>query len=317
MRYRRTAIALGVVAAALLVLVPVTTLLNNREADRRLERPFTTNVDPFAELAGNSSFSGLLLMGNITSVDSPGLSFKIHFSGIVLGAYAESNPGDVVYNRFNTDARLLITGKETVFKQGASIPPFDITVPIAEGQPNRYPFDVYATEFEITLLYKDSYNQTIPMAVALVGAVQSWSTKLNINDLQSGQRLVRVHAEFRRSWTTQLFSIIVVIIMWALSLSVFTLSVTLWLRDRKVEPPTIGVIGSLLFALPALRNSQPGAPPIGGSVDVAGFMWNMALVAVACLLLVINYIVKYGKERPASNKTGPEAMHLMEQGKPA
>ena len=69
--------------------------------------------------------------------------------------------------------------------------------------------------------------------------------------------------------------------MWILSLTDITLAATLWFRDRKVEPPTIGFSAGLLFALPAVRNVQPGAPVIGCTMDVAGFFWAMFLVAVA------------------------------------
>ncbi|KAJ2997194.1 hypothetical protein HDV02_005792 [Globomyces sp. JEL0801] len=60
---------------------------------------------------------------------------------------------------------------------------------------------------------------------------------------------------FRRSTNSKIFSVAIILIMWALSITALTLSVTLWFRDRKVEPPTIGFIGSLLFALPQLRNN--------------------------------------------------------------
>jgi hypothetical protein len=53
------------------------------------------------------------------------------------------------------------------------------------------------------------------------------------------------------------------------------LTVTLWFRERKVEPPTIGVIASFLFAFPAMRGTQYGAPPIGCVADTTGFFWNM------------------------------------------
>ncbi|KAI8926398.1 hypothetical protein BC831DRAFT_229063 [Entophlyctis helioformis] len=44
----------------------------------------------------------------------------------------------------------------------------------------------------------------------------------------------------------------------------------------------MAVATALLFALPALRNSQPGAPPIGCTADVAGFFWNMLITGLAC-----------------------------------
>ena len=62
------------------------------------------------------------------------------------------------------------------------------------------------------------------------------------------------------------------LIMWTLSLTILTLATTLWFRDRKVEPGTIGVASGLLFALPAIRNTQAGAPPLGCTADVSRFV---------------------------------------------
>jgi hypothetical protein len=61
----------------------------------------------------------------------------------------------------------------------------------------------------------------------------------------------------------------------------------------------------MLFALPALRNIQPGVPPIGSSEDLAGFMWNMLLIAAAIITCLINYIRKFrfdGAAAPATLK---------------
>ena len=82
-----------------------------------------------------------------------------------------------------------------------------------------------------------------------------------------------------------------------MSLTILTLAVTLWLRKRKVEPPTIAVSAALLFALPAIRNTQPGVPVIGCTADAVGFFWNMAITSIALLLLMWNYIIKYKKDK--------------------
>ncbi|KAJ3337013.1 hypothetical protein HDU91_001595, partial [Kappamyces sp. JEL0680] len=106
----------------------------------------------------------------------------------------------------------------------------------------------------------------------------------------------------QRSFTVQFFSLFIVVAMWVVSMAVFILATTLWLRDRKVEPPTIGVCAAFLFALPAIRNSQPGAPPIGATVDLAGFFWNLGLVLISVTLMMTNYVKKNQREH---FQTGP------------
>ena len=53
-----------------------------------------------------------------------------------------------------------------------------------------------------------------------------------------------------------------------------------------------------MFALPAVRNTQPDSPPIGMTLDVGGFFFNMAIIAFAAFLAMLNYIVRYRREKP-------------------
>lgn len=87
-----------------------------------------------------------------------------------------------------------------------------------------------------------------------------------------------------------------------------------------MEPNLIGVASGLLFALPAIRNTQSGAPPLGCTADVSrfvfvshishrrpltcsttlfnnSFFWCMPLTAFSVFLLMINYIVSYKREK--------------------
>lgn len=77
------------------------------------------------------------------------------------------------------------------------------------------------------------------------------------------------------------------------------LACSVWMRGRRVEPPTIGFVIGMLFALPSIRNIQPSIPGIGITADVVGFLWNMFIVALSGVLLLLNYIFKYRKEKTA------------------
>ncbi|KAI8898390.1 hypothetical protein BC833DRAFT_589981, partial [Globomyces pollinis-pini] len=113
---------------------------------------------------------------------------------------------------------------------------------------------------------------------------------------------VLIPLQIVRSKVSQLFCLFIFTSMWILSISAIILSTTLWMRRRTVEAPTIGVVGCLLFALPAIRNSQPGAPSIGSTIDCAGFFWNMFLVELSMLLLLWNYIIKKQADIPVEKK---------------
>ena len=56
--------------------------------------------------------------------------------------------------------------------------------------------------------------------------------------------------------------------MWCLSLSVFVAAMSVWFRGKNAEFPLVAISTALLFALPNIRNSQPGVPtPVGTTED--------------------------------------------------
>ncbi|KAL2918946.1 hypothetical protein HK105_201214 [Polyrhizophydium stewartii] len=301
--------ALSVVLLLLVVLVPVSTVLNETEGSRRLQQPAITPTNPYRllETQDESWFTGMLVVGNVSAIDVTNFAVKLHLQYFPWGniSATASSSQEVPLRRFNNDYRFIINGNPVELKRDSLVQASDPSVSILEGSPNQYPFDTYRLEFLVSAVIGQGLSNPLPFAMGLVGAVQSWTIDIEIMDYQQDYHLAFVTMTLRRSWTTKFFSMIVVIVMWALSLATLALAITLWMRGRKVEPPTIAVAGGLLFALPALRNAQPGAPPIGSSVDVAGFMWNMVLVAVATLLLVVNYVVKYRREKPACTASAP------------
>ena len=56
--------------------------------------------------------------------------------------------------------------------------------------------------------------------------------------------------------------------MWFLSLSIFVAAMSVWFRGKNTELPLVAISTALLFALPNIRNSQPGVPsPVGTTED--------------------------------------------------
>jgi hypothetical protein len=49
---------------------------------------------------------------------------------------------------------------------------------------------------------------------------------------------------------------------------------------------------SLIFGLPALRNVQPGAPPVGAFSDYIIFIWAELIVAVSAVVTVWQWVLR-------------------------
>ncbi|GIL56872.1 hypothetical protein Vafri_12165 [Volvox africanus] len=89
-----------------------------------------------------------------------------------------------------------------------------------------------------------------------------------------------------RSAISRFVSIFIVLIMWILSIIIFTQALYIvWYRklDKVIEMASFTV--TVLFALPQLRSTQPGIPTEANLViDMTGFIWNMALVSIASII---------------------------------
>ena len=135
--------------------------------------------------------------------------------------------------------------------------------------------------------------------MSVVVNIEGWQVFISLQDGSRGSdTVITANLRMYRGPTQVFFSLFISILMWLLSGSVFWLATTLCLRRRKVEPPTIAVSTTMLFALPAIRNVQPGNPPIGSTSDFIAFFWALFLVAASSLILILNYIKMYKRETP-------------------
>ena len=88
------------------------------------------------------------------------------------------------------------------------------------------------------------------------------------------------------------FSTFVMILMLFLASVVVIMMLRFWLSNRKIEVSAMSVYGAMLFAFPALRNSQPGVPPLGTYSDYLSFFWAEMLVAIALVTIITLWVVR-------------------------
>lgn len=96
----------------------------------------------------------------------------------------------------------------------------------------------------------------------------------------------------QRATTAVFFSVFIMIAMWALVIGVLSLVYRVFAGHRKIEISMFSFLGALLFAFPALRNSQPGTPPIGTMSDFIAFFWAEVIIALSLLSVVLRWIIR-------------------------
>lgn len=183
------------------------------------------------------------------------------------------------------------TGKNVhEFKKGKLMNPIEAVVEIYDGEPMDYPFDAHSAELSFAFQATGG-NEPIPVAVELRGAVAGLRIDTEYAKENTVDRAV-IDISLERASTARFFSIFIMIAMWALTIGVIFLVFRVFAGQRKIEISMFSFLGALLFAFPALRNSQPGTPPIGTLSDFLAFFWAEVIIALSLLSVVLRWIIR-------------------------
>lgn len=187
------------------------------------------------------------------------------------------------------------TGKHAYeFKKGKRMDPVEAIVEIFEGEPMEYPFDQH--EAQLSFYFEPGGGATdadksIPVAIELHGSVSGLKIAADYAKEHTNDHVV-VDLSLSRAPTAIFFSVFIMIAMWSLTLGVICLVFRVLAGHRKIEISMFSFLGALLFAFPALRNSQPGTPPIGTLSDFLAFFWAEVLIALSLLSVVLTWLIR-------------------------
>ena len=197
------------------------------------------------------------------------------------------------------------TGKNVhEFKKGKRMNPIEAVVEIYEGEPMDYPFDEHSAE--LTFFFEPAAakggesggTESIPVAVSLRGSVAGLRIDTEYAKEDSDHAIAStpdhpvIEINIQRATTAVFFSVFIMIAMWALAFGVLCLVFRVFAGHRKIEIAMFSFLGALLFAFPALRNSQPGTPPIGTLSDFLAFFWAEVIIAMSLLSVVLRWLIR-------------------------
>lgn len=279
MKTRSVKLYFALLVLFLIIAVPTSSIATVRYGDRKAERGSTNKVNP-NNLSDN--FDGISAFINVTSFSASTLTANLHFEFVLN--FLDGKPRGFTAT---------IASKVVTFTDLDFSPQVDVPITISgEVKAQKYPFDTFATNLNFVARLADSTS--IPLAVQLIGAIDSWSVNSQLIDVSNN--IVIAHLFFQRSPVQQFFSIFIQALMWFLSLATISLTFVLWFKRRRLDANVITVVGSLLFALPAIRNVQPGLPPVGSLTDVASFFWALGLVSTSFVVLIVLFLIQNRQE---------------------
>ncbi|ELS34674.1 MULTISPECIES: DUF4436 family protein [Pseudanabaena] len=170
------------------------------------------------------------------------------------------------------------------------------TISIVKGRVSDYPFDSHVSDLYIFFTNPKDEKEEIPILVNFYGAVSGYNVDADYipkNEFQSTDEVKALRINISRSIITKSFSIFLMLAMWLIGLVIFTMSMVVLWQPRPIEFGMFTLIAGMLFALPAVRNLQPGVPPLGGLSDFLSFFWAESLVALSLPILFFTWLVRY------------------------
>jgi uncharacterized protein DUF4436 len=182
------------------------------------------------------------------------------------------------------------------FKKGKRMDPVEAIVEIYDGEPMEYPFDKH--EAELSFYFEPAggaaaadADKSIPVAIQMYGSVSGLRIDAEYAKEHSDDHVV-IDLSLCRAPTAVFFSVFIMAAMWSLTLGVVFLVFRVLAGHRKIEISMFSFLGALLFAFPALRNSQPGTPPIGTLSDFLAFFWAEVIIALSLLSVVLTWLIR-------------------------
>jgi hypothetical protein len=109
---------------------------------------------------------------------------------------------------------------------------------------------------------------------------------------ESTDDYVGIDMTISRSSTVIFFSLFISVLMWGAAIGVLLLVLSVLLRGRKIEVGMFSFLSALLFAMVAVRNSQPGVPPIGAYSDFISFFWAEVILALCLMTILFTWLIR-------------------------
>lgn len=182
-------------------------------------------------------------------------------------------------DRYDTTVRLLMTTPARNAPREVPKIPASITQ-------HTHPTDELAVSPSALL-----QNAPVALSISLSASVPGIRFEGNVSR-GSSQEPTGIELHLSRANNVIAVSLIVALMMTALSMSLLAMALRAITTVERTDLLPLSVSISLIFGLPALRNIQPGVPPVGALVDYVTFIWSELIVAASAVIIVWTWLLR-------------------------
>lgn len=164
------------------------------------------------------------------------------------------------------------------------------------NSPFLYPFDTQSVD--ISMFVSNSNYKKLPILLNCELCPFPFDGYVfDINDKSTSDR-VDVTINLRRTISTIIFNCILNTTFLIIGITISIIALRAIKGTIQVETGTLAFVGSLMFALPVMREIQPDAPPVGVLIDYIGFFIAEGLIIISLIIIIIYWL----KAKPSQSE---------------
>jgi hypothetical protein len=184
--------------------------------------------------------------------------------------------------------------QDLVFPANQAMTTREIRVELEEGTIQRYPFDRYTTTVYWTARQGNLSERGPIIPIRMRSYATSPGFSAHLTDGRSNARStsfagVALAIDATRPVLIRWFATMLYISMLVVGIGALVVGSLMLARIRRVEPPLLGALAGMMFAVPVIRNALPGGPPVGITADLMVFLWSEIAVVTGLSLGIISW----------------------------
>lgn len=192
---------------------------------------------------------------------------------------------------------LAVGGSEILdekFEAGETMPAEGLDIQLGDGDVGEFPFDEYDAQVQVRVVSPTGE----PVPSVLVGEASVHGYRFTVTSgLAEPNRGNNLNFAVRRAPTTVAFAIFIDVLMWALAALALTMALGEIRSAEEIDGAAITLLGVLLFAFPAVRNSVPNMPSLGVLSDYLSYFWCEIGLGLGLVSLLIFNIRRQRRAR--------------------
>jgi hypothetical protein len=197
-------------------------------------------------------------------------------------------------DHYNTTLWLLMTTPSPKVRPHTPTTPTDSTLPEGTGVPDITQAETSQGDHLAVGAIELQQSTMVPLTISLSASTPGIKFSGNVSR-QSSLKVTGIELQLRRADNVIAVSMLLMMLMIGLAMSLLAMVFKDMTSGAKVDLVPLSVCISLIFGLPALRNVQPGVPPVGAFGDYLSFIWAEIIVGTSAIILIWTWLLRSEK----------------------